>query len=247
MSDIWKNNLKKHKTEYFKNVRKEILEQINNYEKAGKRFNKEDVPERMNSYERNLYIPLYSNELLIENVEYYLKQAWGEFEPSWKYTLDGSYNDALKHTFIHLLLKRLKEKMKENNKIEKCEKCGATFEYWRRYPFKKQVLCHDCLEEWIDEGEEYKRKWEESEKRREKFKEESDWYTINTKLDEIVELFQGENRTPLNKKICELADIIRELKKYKQLWVQLEKKMDETRRVSDHIDVFNLMETMKHE
>ena len=100
-----------YKEEYLKHVRKEILEQINKYEKEGKRFNKEDLPEKMNSYERNLYLPLLSNEALIEKTEYCISNTWGDFRKSYKYDIKSvtTYNDILKHKLIHLLIERLKE------------------------------------------------------------------------------------------------------------------------------------------
>lgn len=64
-----------------------------------------------NSYEHNLLTTLWDDELLIEKTEYYLSQAWGEFEETDEFILDASYNDVLKHKIIHMLLKRLKEKI----------------------------------------------------------------------------------------------------------------------------------------
>lgn len=98
--------------EYMKYVDNTIKELIEKFEKEHKFFSKTDLPERMNSYERNLCIPLYSNELLIETVEYYLIQSAQEFSRNGKYEFSSTYNDELKHNLIHLLLERLKQTLK---------------------------------------------------------------------------------------------------------------------------------------
>ena len=97
------------KTEYMKNVSKEILKLVEEYEKEGRLFVKGDLPERMNSYEWNLCLPLLCNEYLIENVKYYIEQSMGEFREGYKYTLDGTYNDTLKRKLIHILIKRIEK------------------------------------------------------------------------------------------------------------------------------------------
>ena len=97
------------KDEYLKYVRKEIIDEIKEYKKSGKRFDKEVIDKPLNSYERSLYHPYLTNKALIELVEYYIKQSFSEFRKTDKYTLESSYNDTLKHKLIHLLIKRLKE------------------------------------------------------------------------------------------------------------------------------------------
>lgn len=53
------------KEKYLSYVRAEILDQIKELKESGKLISKNDLPKRMNSYERNLYLPLMDTDLLI--------------------------------------------------------------------------------------------------------------------------------------------------------------------------------------
>ena len=107
--DSVKEWVKVKKEKYLAHVRKEILDQVEEYQKSGKLFDKVDLPERLNSYEWNLYLPLLSDEYLIKTVKYYMSQEANEFQETNEYTLDGSYSSTLKHKLIHFLLQRLKK------------------------------------------------------------------------------------------------------------------------------------------
>ena len=97
------------KNEYLKNVRKEVLEEINQYKKDNKRFNKNEIPIFLNSYERDLYYPLMSNSLLFETINKFIFHSGKEFRQQYKYEISSSYNESLKHNLIHILLNRFKE------------------------------------------------------------------------------------------------------------------------------------------
>ncbi len=101
----------KHKNKYLSHVKEEILEMVQEAEQNGIRIPKEKANQRMNSYERNLLRPYLTDEHLIETIEYHLLQSGEEFRRTGKYTIDGTYNDSLKHKFIHILLDRFKEKI----------------------------------------------------------------------------------------------------------------------------------------
>ena len=103
------NRKMRQEENYLSHVDKELLNKINQYKKEGKRFNEKDLSERMNSYEWNLVLPLLTNEDLIKNAEYYIKQSFGEFRKTNEYTLESTYNETLKHKIIHLLIERLRE------------------------------------------------------------------------------------------------------------------------------------------
>lgn len=89
--------------EFMEFVDKNIIKLV----EKNKIITKEILPERMNSYSWNYIIPFLDNELLIENVKYYILQAFNEFKKTPYYHLDGSYNKTLKHKLIHILLERL--------------------------------------------------------------------------------------------------------------------------------------------
>ena len=100
--------------EYLKFVDKDMLHQICECERSGKLLDEKNIPERMNSYERNLYKPLLSNKQLVKEVKYYLLNDGGEFDETGEYIIDGSYNDVLKHKFIHMLLRRLEATLEKD-------------------------------------------------------------------------------------------------------------------------------------
>jgi hypothetical protein len=108
-----KNKREEHIKEFESHVRDEFLEKIKWYKENNMVFSKESLPERMNSYENNLFMPLWSNDYLIERTKYYLSNAWREFNRTDEYEIDDSYNEVLKHKLIHMLLERLEEKCKE--------------------------------------------------------------------------------------------------------------------------------------
>jgi len=101
----------KHKNEYLKHVKEEILEMVQQAEKNGIKIEKEKMNKRMNSYERNLLQPHLTDDQLVDTIEYYLTQSHNEFRKTDTYTLDVTYNDTLKHKLIHILLERFKEKI----------------------------------------------------------------------------------------------------------------------------------------
>ena len=103
----YESNKQSLKDTYLKHVRNEILIQINDFKERGKLFNKEDLPLKLNSYERNLYLSYLSNEYLIECTKYYISNAENEFRKTSKYIIDNTYNETLKHKIIHILIKRL--------------------------------------------------------------------------------------------------------------------------------------------
>lgn len=108
-----KDRRKEKIREFESHVRDEFLKKINFAKEHGQQFDKITLPERMSSYENNLFMPLWSDECLIEKTKYYLSNAWHEFDRTDEYTIDRSYNEVLKHKIIHMLLERLEEKCKK--------------------------------------------------------------------------------------------------------------------------------------
>jgi len=98
--------------EFESHIRDEYLYLIKKHKECGVPLDENYLPERMNSYENNLFMPLWSDEYLIDRVKYYLSNAWHEFDRTDEYTLESSYNEVLKHKLIHMLLERLEEKYK---------------------------------------------------------------------------------------------------------------------------------------
>jgi hypothetical protein len=114
--DLFTNKqLEKEKS--FKNhCSKEVLDLIEN----GNKLSLKDLPEGMNSFEQNLLMPLWDDDLLIEKSIKYISEAGLEFCETDIYTLDITYNEVLKHKIIHMLLDKLKnsnEALKEIKKI----------------------------------------------------------------------------------------------------------------------------------
>lgn len=107
-----KNKREEKIKEFESHVRDEFIEKTNFAKEHGQQFNQLTLPERMNSYENNLFMPLWSDEYLIERTKYYLSQAWHEFDRTDEYTIDSSYNEVLKHKLIHMLIERLEERCK---------------------------------------------------------------------------------------------------------------------------------------
>ena len=102
-------NTRKKKDEFLLHCRPEIIEMLYN----GRVLYEKDLPERMNSYENQLLMPLWSDELLLSKFEYCLKNTGNEFyeTPSW--VLPKHYNDAIKTKFIFILLDRFKNLLEE--------------------------------------------------------------------------------------------------------------------------------------
>lgn len=103
--------LKEKQDNFLSHVREEYQELIKQAEHNNIRFDETNLPERMNSYENNLFMPLWSDEYLIERTKYYLSNANFEFNETNRFSLDENYNEALKHKIIHLLLKRLEMRL----------------------------------------------------------------------------------------------------------------------------------------
>ena len=97
--------------EFLSHCRPEMIE----LSKSGQLLTEETIPERMNSYEAQLLMPLWSDELLIQRIEYYLKQVSWEFNETPDYVLPEHYNDAIKTKFIFILLNKFKEKVNKEN------------------------------------------------------------------------------------------------------------------------------------
>ena len=96
------------KEEFRSHCRKEFIELF----EKGEPITKETLPERMNSYEAQLLMPLWDNELLLEKIKYYIDQAGYEFYETPDYILPRHYNDAIKTKFIFMLIERLEECVK---------------------------------------------------------------------------------------------------------------------------------------
>lgn len=99
------------KNRYMVNVRKSISDWIDELKSKNLRIDEKDLPS-MNSYERNLFYELYTNEELVKQIEYYLSNAQHEFREFDEFELTNTYSEQLKHRFFHILLKRFKELIK---------------------------------------------------------------------------------------------------------------------------------------
>lgn len=92
----------KHRAEFYSHVRPELRALAERKE----RITKDELPERMNSYERRIIEPNLDNATLMEEAEYCMSQAGralGEFE------CPRHYNDAVERLYAPLLVKRLRE------------------------------------------------------------------------------------------------------------------------------------------
>ena len=101
------------KSEYFKHVSQDILDLITENTKKGIGFDETNLPKRMNSYERKLFFPHYTNEYLSKEIDYYLLEGGNEFWKVSEIELTSTYNETLKRNLLHLLLDRFKELIKK--------------------------------------------------------------------------------------------------------------------------------------
>ena len=99
------------KEEFMSNVSDEIKALV----KSGKVIElSEFTGMRMNSYERRLLTPLFSGELLRQQIEYCLSQEPGG-RKTHKYALSSGYHNAVLGEFLPELLRRLNWKSPEKN------------------------------------------------------------------------------------------------------------------------------------
>jgi len=96
--------------EFFSKIRPEIMKVLIDY----KEITSLNIPERMNSYERNFLIPFWSDELLIENIRYCM-QVNGTFQKTEFTEIDTTYNDVIHHKLIHMLLERFEKLVKNKS------------------------------------------------------------------------------------------------------------------------------------
>ena len=124
--------------EFMDHVRKEFVELV----KKNKIITKDILPERMNSYEWNYLMQFWDNEVLLENVKYYILQSYSEFYKTPYYQLDGCYNDTLKHKLIHILIERIEIIIKEKEIII-CHRCNKDCK-GNEKEFYIYFLCKKC-------------------------------------------------------------------------------------------------------
>jgi len=98
----WSN---KRKKKFLSNCRQEFIDLYNKKVTISER----NVPKRCNSYESNLLMTLWSNEYLIQRAKYYLSNSSNKFRKTDEFTIDGSYDEALTHKIIHMLVERLEK------------------------------------------------------------------------------------------------------------------------------------------
>ena len=99
------------KKEFFTHVESDIKKLYN----EGKKITSENVPKGMNSYERHLLIPLYSNEFFLDTLLYYLEQS-REHRQLPAYVLPRHYGDAIDGVLIHEIIKRFEALLEKERK-----------------------------------------------------------------------------------------------------------------------------------
>ena len=97
------------KQEYLTFVRKEFQDLIKECKEKGISVNDNVFEKYLNIYERNLLLYYASTKYLLDKIDCYSLNSMSEFREFNKYCLTYSFDDFIKHHYIHLLLKRLKE------------------------------------------------------------------------------------------------------------------------------------------
>ena len=101
--------IKKRKEEFFQCISPDILERF----ESDKEIDIDEFSEmRINSYERRLLFPLFSDKLLLKQLKYAMNQAG--YRKLYKYDVPKHYNDAVENMFLPELIVRFKKLLGEN-------------------------------------------------------------------------------------------------------------------------------------
>jgi hypothetical protein len=101
--------VERRKKEFFQYISPEILERF----ESGEEIDVEEFSEMwINSYERKLLFPLFSDKLLLKQLKYSMNQAG--YRKLYKYDVPKHYNDAIENMFLPELIERFEKLMEEN-------------------------------------------------------------------------------------------------------------------------------------
>jgi hypothetical protein len=110
LNDFLKKWAEGKKEEFFSCISDEVLERYT----SGKELDVKEYEEmRINSYERRLLFPLFSDKLLLKDMKYAMNQAgYGEI---WKFSVPQHYNDAIENLYLPELIRRFETKLGVDN------------------------------------------------------------------------------------------------------------------------------------
>lgn len=103
----WAENYReKRKNEFFSHISPEILVRF----LIGKEIDVEEFSEMwINSYERKLLFPLFSDKLLLDQLKYSMNQAG--YNKLYEFDVPKHYNDAIENMFLPELIERFERKV----------------------------------------------------------------------------------------------------------------------------------------
>jgi len=100
------NSRKKRKNEFFSHISPEILVRF----LTGKELDVEEFSKMwINSYERRLLFPLFSDKLLLETLKYAIKQSG--YRNLYEFDVPDHYNHAIESLYLPELIERFERKV----------------------------------------------------------------------------------------------------------------------------------------
>ena len=105
MKNWAENYRKKKKDEFFSHISKEVALRFS----YGRTITREEFSKMMiNSYERKLLFPLFSDKLLLKQLKYSMNQAG--YRKLYEFNVPKHYNDAIENMFLPELIERFEKK-----------------------------------------------------------------------------------------------------------------------------------------